>query len=627
MTDATRRSFLSGCLALSGGFIGALSLKVSGWAAQPTEERALQGLTQSHGLSVYGDLALPPDFTHLPYVNPQAPKGGKLVFQAPSWAFNQNRSTFNTFNGFILKGDAPPRIELLYDSLMARNSDETDSVYGLLAERVITEKPSSPSGGTRLIFKLRPQARFHDETQVRASDVKFSYDTLQKKGHPNITNLLRHVSATHAPQEDVFILELSETAPRTIAPLITTLPVFPEAFYRLQDFEAANLRPPMGSGPYRIGAFKAGSFLEYERFEPYWGKDLPVNRGRHNFDILRMEFFRDEQVAFEAFKKGTVTLREEFSSRIWANDYQFQAVASGKVQRRTFSDDRPSGAQGFFLNMRRTFLQDIRVRQALGLCFDFEWANKQLFFDLYQRTHSFFENSPLKAAGLPTQEELALLEPWRDELDRSVFEEPVLPPVSDGSGQDRTLLRRASRLLDEAGWRPTAKGRMNEKGQLLTLDFLEASPAFERIIEPFRRNLEAIGVMTTFRLVDAAQYQERLKNFDYDITTRRFAFSSTPGAELQQYFSSEAARQSGSQNLSGLSSRAVDDLLVAIANAPTREALTSACRALDRVLRSSYLWIPQWFKASHTLAWWDDYGLPERKARYGFAYESEWWAK
>ena len=573
-----------------------------------------------HGLSIFGDLKYGADFKHFDFVNPAAPKGGRHVLTASTWAFNQNPSTFNTFNGFVLKGDAPPKIGLIFDTLMVRALDEPDAVYGLVAQSV-----EISDDGNVYIFSLRPQARFHDGSPLTSADVAFSLTILREKGHPNIGQLMREIASIATPAPDRLAVTFTGKQSRDLPILVTQLPIFSQAYYAQNDFEASTLTPPLGSGPYKVGTFEAGRLVDYERVEDWWARDLPVSVGQYNFDIIRVEFFRDRQVAFEAFKKGKLTIREEFSSKTWATEYNFPAIEAGHVVRPIFPDDRPSGAQGFFLNTRRKTFSDPRVREALDLAFDFEWSNKNLFFGLYKRTASFFENSPMKAVGSPSPQEAALLEPFRTQVPEEVFGEPYAPPVSDGSGQDRKLLRRASQLLAAAGWKRSGTLLKNADGETLNVEFLEDSKSFERVVLPYIKNLKLLGINATFRLVDPAQYQARLKDFDFDVTTRRYALSSTPGDALRLFWSSAMADSPGSHNLSGIKSPAIDAMIDKVVGAASRAELEIAARALDRLLRAGRYWVPQWYKGSHNMAIWDVYGYPPVKPRYDFPVDSVWW--
>lgn len=582
--------------------------------------RALMAQAARHGMSVFGDLKYGPDFTRFDYVNPQAPKGGRIVFTAPSWANNQNAQTFNTLNGYVLRGDAPPRVGLLFDTLMASALDEPDSLYGLVAQSV-----TASADGNRFDFRLREAARFHDGSPLGAEDVAFSLALLKKSGHPNISQTLREFVSAEALGPRDLRVTFSGRQGRQLPLFVASLPIFSKAYYTKNDFTKSTLEPPLGSGPYRIGKFETGRYIEYERVGDYWGAALPVNVGQNNFEVIRLEFFRDRQVAFEALKSGVLTVWEEFTSKNWAKGYDFPAIRAGKVKRQTFPDDRPSGAQGFFFNLRREKFSDPRVREALGLAFDFEWSNKNLFYGLYTRTYSFFENSVMKASGPPPADELALLEPFRGQVPDEVFAEPFSLPGSNGSGADRSLLRRASALLREAGL-PVKDGvRLTSAGEAFEIEFLSNSRAFERIILPYTKNLKVLGIKARFRLVDPAQYRSRIDAFDFDVTTRRYSMSSTPGPGIRQFWGSAAADIEGSNNLSGIKSPVVDALIEKIIAADSRQALNVAARALDRVLRAGRYWVPQWYKPIHTMAVWDKYGWPAEKPRYGFPVETLWW--
>lgn len=579
------------------------------------------GIGPSHGLSVFGDLKYGPDFTHFDYVNPGAPKGGTFRFTAPYWYFNQNVLTYNNFNSFILSGDAPPRMELCFDTLMVRAWDEPDAVYGLVAETVDVSED-----GNRFTFKLRPEARFHDGSRLTGEDVAFSMMLLKEYGHPQLRLPMASLTSAEAPDEQTVVLQFDGTQSRNYPLTVATeYRIFSKRYYTVYEFDQSTLTPPLSSGPYKVGSHAVGRYVEYQKVEDYWGADLPVMKGRFNFDILRVEFFRERQIAFEAFKKGDVNYREEFSSKNWATEYNFPAVEDGRVVRSEFPDGRPSGAQGWFMNTRRDKFKDPRVRQALGYAFDFEWSNQNLFYDLYARTQSYFENSDMKAEGLPSEAELALLEPFRGKVPDSVFGEPVVPPVSNGSGADRTLLRKASELLSEAGYTRQAGGLVGPDGAPLTIEFLNNTSAFERITSPFINNLGRLGIPATFRLVDGAQYQSRLNDFDFDIAVSRYSFDATPSDTIRDFWSSGTANIPGTRNLSGISDPAVDALIDAVLDAGSREEMNTAVRALDRVLRAGFYWVPQWYSGMHKVAMWDMFGYPPEPPRYFFPVEELWW--
>ncbi|GGB47811.1 ABC transporter substrate-binding protein [Roseibium aquae] len=573
-----------------------------------------------HGLSVFGDLKYGPDFSHFDYVVPDAPKGGRFVFQAPSWAYNQNPQTFNTFNSFILKGDAPPRMELCFDSLMVPAQDEPDALYGLVAESV--EKSDD---GNVYTFNLRPEARFHNGSSLTAEDVAFSLNLLKAEGHPQISQTIQQMDRAEAPEPHKVAVYFTGNQTRQLPLTIAVLPILSKRYYTTYDFKQSTLTPPLSSGPYKVGRHAVGRYVEYDRVKDYWAKDLPVMRGRNNFDVIRLDFFRERQAGFEAFKKGDTTFREEFVSKTWATEYNFPAVEDGRVVQKVFPDNRPSGMQGWFLNTRRDKFKDQRVREAIGYAFDFEWANQNLFFGLYQRTVSYFEGSDMAAEGLPSEAELALLEPYRGQVPEEVFGEPYVPPVSDGSGFDRGLLRRANQLLQEAGYRRDGQSMVGPDGAPLVIEFLGNSPSFERIMTPFISNLERLGVAATFRIVDPAQYQVRLNSFDYDAVGRRFSLGPTLSDGIREFWGSRAAGTPGSFNMSGIADPVIDELIEKALAAPSREEMTIAARALDRVLRSGRYWIPQWSKGTHTVAMWDMFGYPEEPPFYGFPVETTWW--
>jgi len=594
-----------------------------------------------HGLSPFGELKYAADFKHFDYVNPDAPKGGAVSQIGPS-----GRTTFDSFNGYILKGNPAQGLELLFDSLMTSALDEPDAVYGLVAETA-----DVADDGLSVTFALRREAKFADGTPVTADDCVFSFDILKEKGDPEYRLSMRDVVKAEAL--DAATVRYTFTGPltRDLPLLVAQLPVLSKAYYAKQPFEETTLDAPLGSGPYKIKSHKAGTFVTYERRADYWGANLPVNRGRFNFDEVRYDYFRDRTLELENLFSGTIDFREEFSSKDWSNGYNNPNVAAGKVVRETVPDERPAGAQGFFINTRRAKFADVRVRKALGLAFDFEWSNRNLFFGLYTRTQSYFDNSEMKAQGLPSAAELALLEPYRAQLPPSVFGEPELPSVTDGSGNNRDLLRQAGKLLADAGWslkqeikddpecgmlcglmrsvglgsQPVQNVLRNAAGEKLTVEFLIAEAAFERIIGPYIKNLEQIGVDASIRRVDPAQYEQRRESFDFDFIIQRYALRLTPGVELKNYWGSEAAKVNGSLNLAGISDPAIDALAEKVMSAKSREEVVVATRAVDRVLRAGHYWVPNWYKAAHNMAFWDKFSWPSVKPKYDRGALTTWW--
>lgn len=594
-----------------------------------------------HGLSVFGDLKYGPDFKNFEYVNPDAPKGGKV-----SHIGEAGRTSFDSFNDFILKGDAAQGLELLFDTLMTPALDEPDSVYGLVAHSadLADDKKS-------VTFFLRPEAKFADGSPVTADDVVFSFVTLKEKGHPRFRLTLGDVEKAEAIDPLTVRYTFKGDLVRDLPLVVSQLPILSKAYYAANDFEKTTLDPPLGSGPYKIAAHKPGTFVTYARRPDYWAKDLPVNRGRFNFDEVRYEYFRERTLELESLKSGTIDFREEFTARHWANAYDSPAVKDGRLIKATIPDERPSGAQGFFINTRRSKFQDKRVREALDLAFDFEWSNRNLFFGLYTRTTSFFENSDMMAKGSPSPEELALLEPYRDKLPPEVFGEPYTPPVTDGSGNIRDNLKKARELLAAAGWAVVTEEKMpadcglwcrimlavglrskdvesvvrNAAGERLEVEILIHEEGFERIIGPYIKNLRSAGIDATLRRVDPAQYEQRLKTFDFDLAIQRYSLRLTPGVELRNFWGSDSAKTDGSFNLAGIADPVVDALVAKIMAASSRPELLAATRAVDRVLRAGHYWVPHWYKGAHNLAYWDKFGFPMVKPKYDRGALPTWW--
>lgn len=568
-----------------------------------------------HGLSAFGDLAYPADFDHFKYADPNAPKGG--TFSLVGWG---GVATFNSLNNYILKGDAAQGLELLFDTLMTPAADEPDAVYGLVAEsaEVADDKMSAT-------FYLRPEAKFADGSPLTAGDVVYSFEALKTKGHPIYHQMLEDVVKAEALDPHTvrytFKGELVRDLPLTVA----GLPILSKAYYATHPFDQTTLDPPLGSGPYVVDSLAQGRTITYRRNPDYWAKDLPVNRGRWNFDKIRFEYFRDRTAGMEAFKAGAYDFREEFTSKVWATEYDFPAIRDGRVKKEVLPDETPSGTQGFFLNTRRDALKDPRVRKALDLAFDFEWTNRNVFYGLYTRTVSFFENSPMKAEGMPSDPERALLTNLGVPVSDEALGPAYVPAKSDGSGQDRNILVEAGKLLDEAGWTIKNGVRVNDKGEPLKLEILFFEDVFQRLVTPYVKNLKLLGIDAHMRMVDPAQYQQRLKSFDFDITTERYQMRNTPGVELRSYFGSQAAKMSGSLNLAGISDTAVDVLIERVIAAKSRDELNTAARALDRVLREGHYWVPHWYKPSFNVAYWDKFSRPAVKPRFDRGILDTWW--
>jgi microcin C transport system substrate-binding protein len=607
-----RQSLILGAGTLGGALAASLAPLPRAARAEEDPER--------HGISAFGDLQYPPDFRNFDYVDPQAPKGGTFSQIGPSIIFNQNFLTFNSLNSFILRGDAAQGMELTFASLMTRAIDEPDALYGLAARAVRI----APDGLTYR-FLLRPEARFHDGSPLTAHDVAYSLKILKEQGHPQITIMLRDMIDAQALDDHRVVVRFKEKRARDVPLFVASLPILSRAYYATRPFEESTLDIPLGSGPYRVGELEGGRWIAYDRVKDWWGAKLPVAIGLYNFDRLRFEYYRDRDVGFEGFTGKTYLFREEFTSRTWSTRYDFPAIREGRVKKEVLPDETPSGAQGWFINTRREKFKNPKLREALNYAFDFEWTNKNIMFGAYDRTHSIFQNSDMMAKGPPGPEELALLEPFRGKVPDEVFGEPFVPPVSDGSGQDRALLRKAGQLLADAGIVVKDGKRVLPNGQRLTIEFLIDEATFEPHHMLFIKNLGIVGIEASLRQVDPVQFKKREDDFDFDIVVQRASFSSTPGDSLRTYFSAAAATQPGSQNLAGVADPAIDAMIEQIIAANNRPALVTACRALDRLFRAGRYWIPQWYKASHWIAYWDVFGQPATKPRYARGVPETWW--
>lgn len=599
-------------------FLLVLTLAVPGLLTAPPARAK-----PSYGLSAFGDLKYPADFQHFDYVDPDAPKGGTLRL----WSL----ATFDSLNPFALKGtpadgladDGPggPGSAFVYAALMEASADEPDALYGLVA----SSADLSPDRAT-LTFRLRPQARFDDGHPIRSADVVASFHALVAQGDPRYRLLYAGVASVAAVDDLDVTFHFRADAPRDEPLLVARMPILPRIWLATHRLDAASLTPIPGSGPYRIAAIDPGRSITYERVKDYWAKDLPVMRGRHNFDRIRYDYYRDRDVALEAFLAGAYDFRDEPTSKSWATGYRTADVARGRIVREVVPDHTPSGVQAFFLNTRRRKFQDRRVREAMGLAFDFEWLNRELFYGLYKRTRSMFENSAFAATGMPTAAELALLDPYRGRVPAQVFGPAFVPPTSDGSGEDRANLLEAQALLAAAGYGIRA-GRCVDlaTGEPLSVEFLIFEPVFERVIAPYARNLRRLGIMATTRLLDVASYQNRVDRFDYDIIVRRLVQPMTPGIEQRSYWGTTAARQTGSLNFSGIENPTVDALIDDIAEARSRPALTIAAHALDRVLMWNYYTVPQFYSGTVKIAYWNRFGRPPIAPRYALGVIDTWW--
>lgn len=571
----------------------------------------------AHGISTFGELKYGADFQHLDYVNPDAPKGGEISL----WGFG----SFDSMHPYSTKGRSGQYSSIFFESLLEGSSDEPDSVYGLVAESL-----EYPEDRSEVIFNMRPEARFSDGSPLTAADVVFSYEVLRDKGLPSFRAVIeKQIESAEALGPHRVKFTFKDGVPtRDLPQTVGGLPIFSKAYYETSgaDFEESTLTPAIGSGPYVLESIDVGQQIIYKRNPDYWGKDLPINKGRHNFDTIRIEYFADYNSAFEGFKAGTYTFRSEASSKIWATAYDFPAIEKGWAVKDTPPDGTLASGQSFLFNLRRERFQDIRVRKAIGMMFNFEWSNKTLFYGIYARMQSFWENSYLKASGMPQAGELAFLTPLADILPQGVLDSPaVTPPISSERQLDRKKLRAASALLDEAGWPVGDDGmRRNAAGDTLKLEFLNDSQSFDRVINPFVENLRKLGVDAVHTRVDNAQATERERNFDFDIVTGNFRTSLTSGAGLKQYFGSETADIS-IFNLAGYKSEAADRLIENVIAAEDRETLNDATRALDRVLRAEVFWVPQWFRNTHNIAYYDMYRYPDTLPPYALGVLDFWW--
>jgi microcin C transport system substrate-binding protein len=602
--------------------LGLGALTAARFPVASAAEGGSEAFAEAHGMSAFGDLKYPAHFHHFDYVNPDAPKGGLFSFIPSTRAYNQSFFTFNSFNAYIMKGEGAQGMSMTFVSLMAAAADEPDAMYGYAAKSVAI----SPD---KLVYRftLRPEARFHDGSKITAQDVAWSLTTLKEKGHALIVTQTRFMEKAEALDDATVVVTFAKDRARDVPLYVAGLPIFSKAYYAARPFDESTIDVPLGSGPYKVGKYEINRFVEFERVKDWWAADLPVCRGSYNFDTVRYEFYRDRDVAYEGFTGKNYLYREEFTARIWATRYDFAAVKDGRVKRETLPDEMPSGGQGWFMNTRRDKFKDPRVREAFNYAFDFEWTNKTIMYGAYTRLVSPFQNTDMVAKGLPSPDELKLLEPFRGQVPDEVFGSPFVPPVSDGSGQDRTLLRKAQQLLNEAGLKIKDGKRYLPNGELFSVEFLVDEVGLQPHHGPFIKNLQQLGIDASLRIVDAVQFRARVEDFDFDIAMERLSMSATPGDSLRPYFDSRQASTKGSYNLAGIASPAIDALVEKAIAAESRAELTAACRALDRVFRAGRYWIPQWYRSTHPLAYWDEFSHPAKLPKYAQAagVPDMWW--
>jgi len=571
-------------------------------------------LHAGHGLAMHGDLKYPKGFEHFDYVNPDAPKGGAVR----RWALG----TFDSFNGNIIKGTPGDGLPLLYDSLMAKAYDEPFSLYGLLASDI--EMPESREW---VRFSLNPKAQFSDGEPVLADDVVFTFNTLLEKGNPFFKSYLGDIDRVEATGEREVTFHFKATGNQEIPLIVGEIPILPAHYWQDRDFTAPSLDIPIGSGPYLLDSFEPGRSITYRRNPNYWGADLAVNKGRYNFDKLRYDYYRDTTVSLEAFKAGEYDFRQETSSKNWATAYRGPQFDSGEILRQAIDHGNPTGMQAFIYNTRREIFSDPRVRQALAASFDFEWTNKNIFHSAYKRTHSYFSNSDMAAGELPSEAELEILEPLRDQLPEEVFTQVYQAPTYDEKWTVRKGLRQALKLLKEAGWQLQDGKLVNQQsGEPMKFEILLVQKDFERVIARMKHNLSRLGVEVTLRVVDVTQYLNRLKSFDFDMIVGSFPQSSSPGNEQFSFWHSSSAEQPGSRNFIGVANPAIDKLIEQLVIAKDREQLVLHTKALDRALQWNYYTIPQFHAGNYRIAYRNMFGFPATRPSYSLGFDT-WWVK
>ena len=580
----------------------ALSVAVAAEAADPKP---------AHAFAMRGSPKYGADFTHFDYVRADAPKGGAIVLAEPG--------TFDSLNPFILKGTPSDVVAAgitfepgaTIDTLMVSSQDEPATVYGLIAQSITV-----PDDRSWVAFDIDPRARFHDGSPITAEDVVWTFNTLMTDGHPSYRLRFGDVENVEAlgPRKVRFSFKPGDVFQLPV--LVAGLPVLSKAYYAKAKFGETTLEPPLGNGPYKITKVDAGKSILMERVKDYWAKDLPVNRGRFNFDSVRTDYYRDLTIWQEAFKAGQFDVKTENSSKEWATGYNIPAVTAGQIQREMIRNEAPQMMEGWAYNLRRPLFQDRRVREALGYALDFEWMNRTLFYDIYSRTRSYFPNSELEAKGLPAPEEVTLLEPYRGELPPELFTKEYQPPKTDGSGNLRANLAAGLKLLGEAGWSVKNNQLVNKDGTVFSFEILLEDASFERLALPFVQNLKRLGIDAHVRTIDPTQYQHRIEDFDFDMELELFFVSLSPGNEIRDYWGSKSADTRGSKNTIGIKNPAIDALVEQVINAPDEPSLLARTHALDRVMQWNFYVIPLMYRAENRVLYWNIFGHPERFPPY-----------
>ena len=566
---------------------------------------------KTHGIAMHGDPKYGLNFTHLEYVNPNAPKGGAVKFGS--------YGSFDNLNRVAFKGSKAAGLGYVNDTLMRRVWDEAFTMYGLIAEYV-----EMPEDRSSITFYLNPKATFHDGSPITRDDVLFSLETFQTKGTPNQKKTYGKVISTEMIGDNGIKMTFIDNEDKEL-PLIVAgfLPIIPKKFYSNIDVTKTFLDIPLGSGPYAIDNVDPGRQITYKRVENYWAKDLPVNKGLYNFDKIIYDYYKDSNVLVEAFKVNEYDFRREYNVKRWLSEYNFKAVQSGEVVLEEMNNDRPVGMNGLVLNTRKEIFNNRKVRLALSYAYDHEWINKTIYQNAYVRTDSYFDNSPLASSGLPSEQELELLNPWKDQLPKEIFTENFVPPSTDGSGNDRTNLLKAKNILEQEGW-IIENGKLTKNGKEFTFEFLIVSPSDEKIALAYQSNLKKLGITMEVRTVDSSQYQARLLNYDFDMIKRYWGVSLSPGNEQQFYWGSEVGKKDGSRNYAGIDSPVVDALIKNLINATDREELTTAIHALDRVLLWGHYVVPLYHSNKDRIAYWNFFEYPDKIPLYGIVIES-WW--
>ncbi|PPR47641.1 MAG: Oligopeptide-binding protein AppA [Alphaproteobacteria bacterium MarineAlpha5_Bin9] len=566
----------------------------------------------SHGIAMHGETKYKSNFKHLDYVNPEAIKGGKVVFSTTG--------TFDSLNPFILKGNPAAGVSNLFETLTLASSDEAFSQYGLIAETI-----EWPDDRSWVAFTLRDEARWHDGKKITADDVIWTFNTLMEKGHPFYNfyygDVVDVIKENNLKVKFIF----KGNTNKELVLIVGQLPVLPKHYWENKDFEETTLEIPIGSGPYKIKSFDAGKSITYEINLDYWGKNVPIKKGTDNFGIIKYDYYKDRNIEREAFKSGEMDFFSENSSKEWATSYEIPAVENKLIIKELIEHENPQGMQAFAFNIRKDFFKDKKVREALSYAFDFEWSNKNLFYNAYKRTNSYFENSELASDGLPSELELKFLNKYKQDLPKDLFIKEFNPPKTDGSGFIRSELKEATKLLKEAGW-DLVNGKLIEKESKKHFEFeiLLNSPAFERIVLPFKQNLEKLGITANVRTIDSAQYQKLLENFEFDMVVATFRQSLSPGNEQRDFWGSQAADTIGSRNIIGIQDPIVDKLIEKLINAKDRKELITLTKSLDRVLLWNHYIIPQWHISSYRTLHWDIFDKPEVRPKYSLG-TNTWW--